>query len=200
MPYQFIHLSSGDEGEPVTTKSRPKPTALSCKNVTATAEKQSRKKVKGDVQGSSKIKREISVMSSDDEITIVAPSTTKSDDFLFLPAFARAGWSTRFLPTLNNHLAHALNPWDIGDGVDILVVFQGVLVKAFPGTTYEVRHSDKIYAMVRKSIQRLKIVPNLFTGKGPPQRQANPPWPSGHQNRSRLLRAGAIRGQTGGNR
>ena len=200
MPYQFIHLSSGDEGEPVTTKSRPKPTALSRKNVTATAEKQSRKKVKGDVQGSSKIKREISVTSSDGEITIVAPSTIKSDDFLFLPAFARAGWSTRFLPTLNNRLAHALNPWDIGDGVDILVVFQGVLVKAFPGTTYEVRHSDKIYAMVRKSIQRLKIVPNLFTGKGPPQRQANPPWPSGHQNRSQLLRAGAIRGQTGGNR
>ena len=202
MPYQFIHLSSGDEGEPVTTKSRPKPTALSHKNATATAEKQSQKKVKGDVLGSSKIKHEISVTSSDDEleITIVAPSTTKSDDFLFLPAFAHAGWSTRFLPTLNNRLAHALNPWDIGDGVDILVVFQGVLVKAFPGTTYEVRHSDKIYAMVRKSIQRLKTVPNLFTGKGPPQRQANPPRPSGHQNRSRLLRAGAIRGQTGGHR
>lgn len=156
MPYQFIHLSSGDEGEPVTTKSRPKPTALSRKNATATAAKQSQKKVEGDVLGSSKSKREISVTSSDDKITIVAPSSTNSDDFLFLPAFARAGWSSRFLPTLNHRFARALDPWDIGDGVDILVVFQGVLVKAFPGTTYEVRHNDKIYAMVRKPIRTLK--------------------------------------------
>jgi LysM repeat protein len=197
VPYQFVHLSSGDEGESVTTKSHPKPTALSRKNTTATAAKQSQKKVKGDVLGSPKIKREISVTSSDDEITIVAPSTTNSDDFIFLPAFARAGWSTRFLPTLNHRLARALDPWDIGDGVDILVIFQGVLVKAFPGTTYEVRHNDKIYAMVRKSIRRLKTVPNLFTGKGPPQRQANPPRPSGYQNRRRLLRTGAIHRQTG---
>ena len=169
MPYQFIHLSSGDEGESVTTKSCPKPTTLSRKNTTATAAKQSQKNVKGDVLGSPKIKREISVTSSDDEITIVAPSTTNSDDFIFLPAFAHASWSTRFLPTLNHCLARALNPWDIGDGVDILIVFQGVLVKAFPGTTYKVWHNDKIYAMVRKSIRRFKTVPNLFTSKGPPQ-------------------------------
>jgi LysM repeat protein len=183
----------------VTTKSRPKP-ALSRKNTTATAAKQSQKKVKGDVPGSSKIKREISVTSSDDEVTIVVPSTTNSDDFAFLPAFARAGWLTRFLPTLNHRLAHALDPWDIGNGVDILVVFQGVLDKAFPGTTYKVQHNDKVYAMVRKAIRRLKTVLNLFTGKGPPQRQANPPRPSGHQNCRRLFRAGEIRGQSGGHR
>ena len=198
MPYQFIHLSSGDEGESVTTKSHPKPTALSHKNTTATAAKQSQKKVKGDVLGSPKIKCEISVTSSDDKITIVALSTTNSDDFIFLPAFARAGWLTRFLPTLNHRLARTLDPWDIGDGVDILVIFQGVLDKAFPGTTYKVRHNDKIYAMVRKSIRRLKTVPNLFTGKGPPQRQANPPRPSGHQNHRRLFCVGEIRGQSGG--
>jgi LysM repeat protein len=154
VPYQFIHLSSGDEGEPVTTKSRPKP-ALSRKNTTATAAKQSQKKVKGDVPGSSKIKREISVMSSDNEVMIVVPSTTNLDDFAFLPAFACAGWLTRFLPALNHRLAHALDPWDIGNGVDILVVFQGVLDKAFPGTTYKVQHNDKVYAMVRKAIRRL---------------------------------------------
>jgi hypothetical protein len=60
---------SGDEGEPVTTKSHPKPTALSRKNMTATAAKRSQnlKKVKGDVLGSYKIKCKISVTSSDDD-------------------------------------------------------------------------------------------------------------------------------------
>jgi hypothetical protein len=158
--YQFVHLSSGDEGEPVTAKSRPKPTALSRKNATATAAKQSQKKVKSDVLGSSKIKHEILVTSSDNEITVerVEPSTTKSDDFLFLPAFARAGWSTRFLTTLNHRQASALNCWDLGDGVDILVVLQGVLAQAFPGTTYVIQYGDKIYSMVRKSIRQLKTV------------------------------------------
>ena len=152
MHYQIIHILSGNEGEPVTTQSHPKPTALSHKNMTAMAIKQSQKKVKGDVLGSSKIKCEISVTSLDDEITIVAPSTMNSDNFLFLLAFTHASWSTCFLPTLNHYLACALDPWDIGNGVDILVIFQGVLIKAFPGMTYKVQHNAKIYAMVTKSI------------------------------------------------
>jgi hypothetical protein len=98
---------------------------------------------------------EISVTSLNNKVMAVVPFK-KSEVFLFLLAFTHAGWSTCFLTTFNHHLAHTLDPWNIGDGVDILVVFQDILVKAFPGTTYKVWHGDKIYTMVRKSVRILK--------------------------------------------
>lgn len=65
-----------------------------------------------------------------------------------LPLFARAGWATRFLPTLCHRLSNAMDPWDIGDGTDILVVIQGVFDKAYPDSGYNVAFGSKIYSMV----------------------------------------------------
>jgi hypothetical protein len=65
--------------------------------------------------------------------------------------FARAGWVTRFLPTLCHRLSGSLDPWDIGDGADILVVIQGVFDKAYPDSGYEVTFGDKVYLKVQTS-------------------------------------------------
>jgi hypothetical protein len=90
-----------------------------------------------------KVKCELSTLSSsDDEVTVTA--TSKKG----LPTFTRSTWSTCFLPTLSHLLASLLDPWDIGNGVDIIVIIQGILDKAYPGSRYQVKFGDKIYSMV----------------------------------------------------
>jgi hypothetical protein len=93
-----------------------------------------------------KLKCEPSIpSSSDSELEVTVTATSASDG---LPSFAQAGWATRFIPTLGHCLASALNPWDIGNGTDILVVIQGVLEKAYPSSSYQVKFGDKVYLMV----------------------------------------------------
>jgi hypothetical protein len=87
---------------------------------------------------------------SDNEVTIPA---TSGDG---LPIFTRSCWSTRFIPTLTNCLASTLDPWDIGNGADIIVVFQGVVDKVYPGLGYQVKFGDKIYTMVQLLIRFYK--------------------------------------------
>jgi hypothetical protein len=90
-----------------------------------------------------KVKHELSTLSSsDDEVTVTA--TSKKG----LPMFAWSAWSTRFLPTLSHLLASSLDPWDIRNGIDIIIIIQGILDKAYPGSRYQVKFGDKIYSMV----------------------------------------------------
>jgi hypothetical protein len=114
-----------------------------------------------------KAKREPSVVSLDDGVTITTSSHSSSDG---LPTFARAGWATRFIPTLGHCLANALNPWDIGNGVDIIAIIQGVLDTAYPSSGYQVQYGDRVYSMVWLITgDSIKVSLNLVLGKGSPQ-------------------------------
>jgi hypothetical protein len=96
----------------------------------------------------SKVKHE----SSQDDIA----NSSGSDG---LPSFARAGWAARFLPTLCHRLSNARDPWDIGNGADMLVVLQAVFDKAYPESGYKIEYGSKVYSMVC----RLKLIFRLFT-------------------------------------
>lgn len=65
------------------------------------------------------------------------------------PAFAREGWTTRFIPTLIHCLASASDPWDIGNGSSMIVTIQGVIDVVYPGSGYQVKYGDKIHSKVR---------------------------------------------------
>ncbi|KIM80299.1 hypothetical protein PILCRDRAFT_49899, partial [Piloderma croceum F 1598] len=89
-----------------------------------------------------------------------------------LPEFARAAWSTSFLPTLYDSLACASKPWDLpGDGSDMVKFIQEILDSVYPGTGYQVKLNDRIFSMARDRInekrtyfgrQSIKIVTAFF--------------------------------------
>lgn len=66
-----------------------------------------------------------------------------------LPIFARAKWSTSFLPTLYARLGSASNPLKpYEEGSSMLDMIQGILDMVYPNSGYRVRIGDKIYSMV----------------------------------------------------
>lgn len=66
-----------------------------------------------------------------------------------LPAFARAKWSSSFLPTLYACLGTASNPWKIYEnGSSIVDTIQGITDLVYPCSGYRVRIGDKIFSMV----------------------------------------------------
>jgi hypothetical protein len=142
-------LSSADEEEEHASsnahaKSLHKHRATQPSTATQSAVESSKSKAKLSV--TTQVKRNpFIVSSSDDEFTGATPVNSGNGP---LPAFARSGWTTRFLPTLVHCLASASDPWDIGNGVDIIVVIQGVLDKAYPNSGYRVKYGDKVYSMV----------------------------------------------------
>lgn len=158
--HQFIELSSCEEEEPASRRLRTKPSLNSGKKpatTTGTAASSPNTHL-----GSSKktaklliperVKHcEPSVLSSrNEEVTISATASNDSD----VSTFSQAGWKTCFIPTLNHCLASASNPWDIGSGVDIIVVIQGIIDKVYPDSGYRVKFGDKIYLKVRRINQR----------------------------------------------
>ena len=90
----------------------------------------------------SKVKCEPSTLASSDDVALTASESE-------IPRFAQSGWVARFLPTLCHRLSGALDPWDIGDGADVLFVIQGVFDKAYPDSGYKVTFRSKVYLMVR---------------------------------------------------
>jgi len=119
------------EPKPISRKTVFKPSA----HPTSSAMKESAAKVKKEGPAS--------VGSPD----IVLLSTSDVDG---LPEFARAAWSTSFLPTLYDALACAPKPWDLpGDTSDMVKFIQGILDAVYPGTGYRVKLNDRIFSMVR---------------------------------------------------
>ncbi|KAH9991214.1 hypothetical protein BJV74DRAFT_884899 [Russula compacta] len=137
----FVELSSAKEEEPVYKKTCTKPSTKSgTKLVTAHTTGHGH-------SGSSKkmveVKHEPSILSSsNNEVTILATSIN-------LPAFTQASWKMYVIPKLHCCLAIALNPWNIEDGVNILVVIQWILDNVYPGSGYKVKYGNKIYSMAK---------------------------------------------------
>jgi hypothetical protein len=76
-------------------------------------------------------------------------SSASTQDIETVPEFCRATWSTRFLPTIYHRLGVAPKPWELADGeAGMVEVIQEVLDYVYPGTTYTVKHGDKIFTMV----------------------------------------------------
>jgi len=76
-------------------------------------------------------------------------SSASTQDIDTLPKFCHTTWSTHFLPTIYHHLGAAAKPWELADGeAGMVEVIQEVLDYTYLGTTYTVRHSDKIFVMV----------------------------------------------------
>jgi hypothetical protein len=49
---------------------------------------------------------------------------------------------------LSDCLTSVLNPWNIGNGANMIIVVQGVVKKVYPGLGYKVKFGNKIYSMV----------------------------------------------------
>jgi hypothetical protein len=67
-----------------------------------------------------------------------------------LPAFAKAKWTSCFLPTLYACLASATDPWQLyGEDSTFIITLQGILDIVYPKSGYNIEVGDKIYSMVR---------------------------------------------------
>lgn len=77
-------------------------------------------------------------------------SSPTSDEITNIPAFARIGWQTVFLPTLYDRMGSSDQPFSkFNKDARIVPVLQEVLNLSFPGTDYEVKWCDKICSQVR---------------------------------------------------
>jgi len=76
--------------------------------------------------------------------------STSASDILTLPEFARANWSSRFLPTLYNCLGCSREPFAISS--DIIQPVQAVVNAAYPDSGYRVVANDKFISMVCKHL------------------------------------------------
>ena len=83
----------------------------------------------------------------------ISVAITTTSDAGALPEFARATWSTSFLPTLYKCLACSSDPFVIGP--DLVNVVQEIVNIVYPDSNYQVRSNDKIFTMVRHSFLRL---------------------------------------------
>jgi hypothetical protein len=72
--------------------------------------------------------------------------STSASDILTLPEFARATWSTHFLPTLYDCLGCSRDPFVINS--DIIKPIQAVVNAAYPGSGYRVVINDRLITMV----------------------------------------------------
>jgi hypothetical protein len=96
----------------------------------------------------SKVKAELSVK-PEGPTPASSISSASIQDIETLPEFCRATWSTRFLPTIYHRLGAAAKPWELADGeAGMVEVIQEVLGYVYPGTTYTVKHGDKVFTMV----------------------------------------------------
>ncbi|KAI0245201.1 hypothetical protein BJV78DRAFT_1140472, partial [Lactifluus subvellereus] len=80
-----------------------------------------------------------------------------------LPEFARAAWSTTFLPTLYDCLGCSGDPFVINS--DMVKAIQEVVDFVYPGSNYQVHAGDKLINMRRTFFGRegIKIVADFFT-------------------------------------
>jgi hypothetical protein len=89
------------------------------------------------------------------EKTIKAAKTTAevlvaASDISTLPEFARATWSTHFLPTLYDCLGCSCDPFVIN--LDIIKPVQAAVVAAYPVSEYRVVANDRLITMVYKHL------------------------------------------------
>jgi hypothetical protein len=93
---------------------------------------------------SSKVKSTTSSASSPTSTQTVSGETEG------LPVFAKAKWTSCFLPTLYACLASATDPWQLyGEDSTFIITLQGILDIVFPKSGYIIEVGDKIYSMVR---------------------------------------------------
>jgi len=96
----------------------------------------------------SKVKAEPSVKLEDPTSTSNI-SSASTQDIKTLPEFCHATWSTHFLPTIYHRLGAATKPWELADGeAGMVEVIQEVLGYIYSGTTYTVKHGDRVFTMV----------------------------------------------------
>ena len=75
---------------------------------------------------------------------------TASGETEGLPAFAKARWTSAFLPTLYARLGSAKDPWQLYEKDSTFVItLQGILDIVYPKSGYSIKVGDKIYSMVR---------------------------------------------------
>jgi hypothetical protein len=85
--------------------------------------------------------------SSPSESTANIPATiVLTSDLNSLPEFARAAWSTAFLPTLYKRLACSPDPFVIDS--DLVKAIQEVVNIVYPDSIYHVRFNNKIFTLV----------------------------------------------------
>jgi hypothetical protein len=75
-----------------------------------------------------------------------AKAANTNKDLLNLPDFARAAWSTNFLPTLYDCLGCSSDPFVINP--NMVNAIQDVVDFVYPGSQYRVRANDKLSIMV----------------------------------------------------
>jgi hypothetical protein len=80
------------------------------------------------------------------DVLVSAPAASPASDISTLPEFARANWSTHFLPTLYDYLGCSCEPFTIGP--DIIIPVQVVVDAAFPDSEYRVVANDRLITMV----------------------------------------------------
>jgi hypothetical protein len=123
-----------------------------------TSSRGSKLNVQGDIPKSSDTKegRIVTSKVKSERQGSVPPAPTAEisvQDVKNLPVFTRAAWATRFLPTLYHCLGAADKPWVLADGEDGMVqTIQEVLDYAYPSSGYKVKHGDKIFTMVSRSL------------------------------------------------
>jgi hypothetical protein len=131
-----------------------------------------------------------------------APSSHNSQrqaDINTLPKFARARWSSRFLPTLYDCLGCSDNPFVINP--DLLKVVQEVVDFIYPDSVYQVRVTDKFFTLVchAESISPYSCelqLRNLSTVEGSPQQEENLFRARGYQACLRLFQGQNVSQQT----
>lgn len=74
------------------------------------------------------------------------PVTVSGDPSVFsLPEFVRAGWVSRFLPTLYHRFGSCIDPWNtFSKGDDMLKIVQELINTVYPDNVYHARWGDKI--------------------------------------------------------
>ena len=82
--------------------------------------------------------------------TTEALVATSAFDVSTLPEFARATWSTHFLPMLYDCLGCSCDPFVIN--ADIIKSIQAVVVAAYPDSEYKVVANDRLITMVCKHL------------------------------------------------
>lgn len=66
-----------------------------------------------------------------------------------LPAFARTGWVSRFLPTLFHRFGCSKEPWKMfTKGDEMLLIIQEVINAVYPDNTYRAKWGDQICTAV----------------------------------------------------
>ena len=92
----------------------------------------------------------VSKVKAQPETTTEALVATSAFDVSTLPEFARATWSTHFLPTLYDCLGCSCDPFVIN--ADIIKSIQAVVVAAYPDSEYKVVANDRLITMVCKHL------------------------------------------------